>query len=166
MYTILDGTRTVLAESGLPMKYWADAVWTVVYIWNLLPNSRQSKAIPAELWTRQHQDISYLWPFGYTSYAHIPLDLSFSKLNPRSVKTALLGYFGYNRYKLLDKNTSTIFKSRDIIFKEEITHLVKQLTPTMLGKITNYEVLLIIINWFYSSIITNDSINITLYSLN
>jgi len=26
MYTILDGTRTVLAESGLPMKYWADAV--------------------------------------------------------------------------------------------------------------------------------------------
>jgi len=49
MHTILDGTRTALAESGLPVKYWADTVQIVVYIQNLLPNSRQPKATPAEL---------------------------------------------------------------------------------------------------------------------
>ena len=26
LQTILDGTRTVMAESGLPTKYWVDAV--------------------------------------------------------------------------------------------------------------------------------------------
>jgi len=49
MCTILDGTRIALAESRLPVKYWADAVQIVVYIQNLLPNSRQPKATPAEL---------------------------------------------------------------------------------------------------------------------
>ena len=39
-----------MAESGLPIKYWADAMQTVVYIWNLLSNFQQPKIIPAELW--------------------------------------------------------------------------------------------------------------------
>jgi len=52
------------------------------------------------------------------------LDLNQSKLNPRLVKTVLLGYFGHNGYKLLDKSTGAIFKSRDVIFEEGITHLV------------------------------------------
>ena len=121
----------MLAESELPAKYWADAVQTMVYVQNLLPNFRQPKTIPAELWTGQHQDILHLCPFGCTSYAYVPLDLNLSKLNPRSVKTALLGYFGYNRYKLLDKSTGAVFKSRDIIFEEEITHLAKQPTATI-----------------------------------
>jgi len=51
MRTILNSTRTALAESGLPVKYWADAVRTIVYTWNLLPNPRQPITIPAELWT-------------------------------------------------------------------------------------------------------------------
>jgi len=42
-----------------------------------------------------------------------------------SVKTALLVYFGHDGYKLLDKSTSAIFKSRDVIFKERITYLAK-----------------------------------------
>jgi len=98
-------TRTALAESGLPVKYWADAVQTIVYTQNLLPNPRQPIIILAELWTGRHQDISYLQSFGCTSYTHVPLDLNQSKLNPRSVKTALLGYFGHDEYKLLNKST-------------------------------------------------------------
>jgi len=54
-------------------------------------------------------------------------------LNPRLVKTVLLGYFGHNGYKLLDKSTGAIFKSRDVIFEEGITHLAKQSTPTVLS---------------------------------
>jgi len=47
------------------------------------------------------------------------------------VKTALLGYFRHDGYKLLDKTTGAVFKSRDIIFEEGTTHLAKQLTPTV-----------------------------------
>jgi len=131
IWTILDGTQMAMAESGLSAKYWANAVQTVVYIRNLLPNSQQPEIIPAELWFGWCQDVSHLWPFGCTSYAHIPLDLNLSKLNPRSVKTALLGYFGCDGYKLLDKSTGTVFKSQNVIFEERTTHLAKQLTPVV-----------------------------------
>jgi len=77
--------------------------------------------------------VSHLRPFGCTSYAYVSLDLNQSKSNPRSVKTTLLGYFGHDRYKLLDKSTGTVFKSRNVIFKEEITHLAKQSTLTVLS---------------------------------
>jgi len=60
MHTIFDGTRTALAKSGLLVKYWADAIQTMVYTRNLLPNPRQPKTIPAELWTGQCQDVSHL----------------------------------------------------------------------------------------------------------
>jgi len=38
MQTILDGAQTTMAESGLPLKYWADAVQTTVYIHNFVPS--------------------------------------------------------------------------------------------------------------------------------
>jgi len=47
--------------------------------------------------------ISHLRPFRTTVYAHIPLDLSLSKLMPRLVKVSLLGYFGQEGYKLLEQ---------------------------------------------------------------
>jgi len=93
LWTILDGARTAMAKSGLPTKYWTDTVQTMVYVWNLVPSSRQSHAIPAELWHGKQQDMSHLRPFGTTAYAHIPVDLNLSKLYLRSVKTVLLGYF-------------------------------------------------------------------------
>jgi len=111
MHTILDSTRSILAESGMPTKYWADAVHTVVYTQNYTPFSCQPKIILAEVWFGQRQNISHLRPFGATGYAHIPLDLNMSKLSPRSVKVSLLGYHGRNGYKLIDKSTGTIYKS-------------------------------------------------------
>ena len=60
---------------------------------------------------------------------HTPLDLNLSKLAPWSAKTVLLGYFGHNSYKLLDKTTGAMFKSRDVIFKEGTTYIAKQVLP-------------------------------------
>ena len=57
----------------------------------------------------------YLRLFGTTAYAHVPLDLNLLKLYLRFVKVLLLGYFGHNSYKLLEKNTSSVFKSHDVV---------------------------------------------------
>ena len=43
----------------------------------------------------------------------------------------MLGFYGQQGYQLLDKTTGTIFKSRDVIFKERTTHLVKKAVPNM-----------------------------------
>jgi len=129
MCTILDRACLAMAESGMVLKYWADAISTVVYVQNLIPSSQQPSTIPAELWFRQRQNVSHLHPFGATAYTHIPSDLNLSKLFPQSVKVALLGYFGHDSYKLLEKNTGAVFRSHDVIFEEGTTHYAKQPTP-------------------------------------
>jgi len=133
MQTILEAARSILAESGLPTKYWADAIQTVVYVKNFLPSPRQPNKIPAELWHGQRQDVSHLHPFGCMAYAHIPLDLNISKLQPRSVWVTLLGYNGRNGYKLLDRSTGAMFLSRDVIFEEGTTHLAQPSIPTVIA---------------------------------
>lgn len=122
MRTLLDTARTMLADSGLPQKFWADAVHTAVYIRNFIPNARTPNVIPAESWTQQRQDISHLRPFGSVAYAHIPTEVSPSKLSPRSVKLVLVGYYDRTGYKLLDRSTGAAFKSRDVIFEESQPH--------------------------------------------
>jgi len=56
---------------------------------------------------------------------------------PRSVKVSLLGYFGQEGYKLLDQKTGVVFKSRNIIFKEGITHLAEQTMYTSFSEDNN-----------------------------
>ena len=102
----------------------------MVYVWNLVPSSQRPHTIPAELWHGKRQDMSHLRPFSTTAYAHIPVDLNLSKLYLQSMKTALLGYFGRDRYKLLDRKTGSTFCSCDVIFKEGITHFTTQPTHT------------------------------------
>ena len=58
--TILNAVRSAMAESGMPLKYWANAVSTVVYTRNLIPSSRQPGTILVELWSGQRQNISHL----------------------------------------------------------------------------------------------------------
>ena len=129
MHTILDGAHSAMAESGIALKYWADAISTIVYVQNLILSSQQPGTIPAKLWFGQHQHISHLRPFGATACAHIPSDLSLSKLFPQLVKVALLSYFGNDSYKLLEKNTGAVFRSHNVIFEEGTTNYAKQPTP-------------------------------------
>ncbi|KAJ3552615.1 hypothetical protein NP233_g12840 [Leucocoprinus birnbaumii] len=132
--TILDGTHSIMAESGLPLKYWADTVQTVVYVWNFIPSSRRPKTVPAELWTGRRQDVSHLQPFGSTAYAHVPLDLGLSKLSPRSTRLTMIGYYGREGYKLLDRSTGAIHKSRDVIFEEGQIHIAQQPTRALFSE--------------------------------
>lgn len=122
MRTLLDVARTMLADAGLPPKYWADAVHTATYTRNFVPSSRDPKVIPAERWHKRFQDVSHLRPFGSTAYAHIPNEVSPSKLSPRSVKLTLIGYYDRTGYKLLDRATGAVHKSRDVVFEETRPH--------------------------------------------
>ena len=58
-----------------------------------------------------------------------PPGLKFVKISSLVCKTILLGYFGHNSYKLLDKTTGAMFKSRDVIFEEGTTYIAKQVLP-------------------------------------
>ncbi|KAF7770864.1 hypothetical protein Agabi119p4_6838 [Agaricus bisporus var. burnettii] len=122
MRTLLDMARTLLSDSSLPQKYWADSVQTAVYLHNFIPPTRLPDQIPAEKWFGRRQDVSHLRPFGSTCYAHVPVEASPDKLSPRSVKLTLIGFFDHTGYKLLDRSTGKAFRSRDVIFEESKPH--------------------------------------------
>ena len=49
MYTILDATQSIMAESGLPLKYWMDVIQAVIYVRNFISSIRQPKKILTKL---------------------------------------------------------------------------------------------------------------------
>jgi hypothetical protein len=122
MCTLLDMGRSMLADACLPQKYWADAVRTAAYIRNFIPPASDPTSIPAEHWSQKRQDVSHLRAFGCICYAHVPVEISPSKLAPRSVRLTLIGYFEHAGYKLLDKSTGKTSRSRDVVFDEQLPH--------------------------------------------
>ena len=54
MQIILNRVWYVMAESGMALKYWANAVQTIVYVQNFISSSQQPKTIPAEVWFGKH----------------------------------------------------------------------------------------------------------------
>lgn len=52
--------------------------------------------------------------------------MNISKLQPRSVKVILLGYYDHEDYKLLEWSTGAVFRSRDVIFEEGTTNFTIQ----------------------------------------
>jgi transposase InsO family protein len=100
--TIMDRVRTVLHDAGLPGTYWAEGAATIVYLKDFVPTTRHPGKTPHELWYRKKPDIAHLRPFGCTAYARVPEEVIGGKLNDRSIKCVLLGYFGRDGYRLLD----------------------------------------------------------------
>ncbi|GLB39961.1 putative reverse transcriptase (RNA-dependent DNA polymerase) [Lyophyllum shimeji] len=134
--TVLDRGRSMMIDSGLPAHYWGEAMATAVYLMDFIPSSRHPGKTPFELRTREKPDIAHLRPFGCVAYAKIPKEKGTSKLEPRSVKCVLIGYFGRGDYKLLDRSNGSIFRSRDVIFEEGSAHrtLSSSAGPTTEGE--------------------------------
>lgn len=116
--TTFDKTRSMLKDTALPLKYWADVATTAIYLQNFLPSSRHPTKTPYELFSGKRPDISHLRAFGCVAYMKILIKHTDGKLAPRSLKTNLIGYHGCGSYRLLDRSTGQFYKSRDIIFEE------------------------------------------------
>ena len=78
--SIMNKVRSMLSESGLDQKFWAEAASTSVYVNNRLPSSAIEFKIPEQMWTSALPDLSGLRRFGCIVYVHSDE----GKLNPRS----------------------------------------------------------------------------------
>jgi hypothetical protein len=92
--TIIQSVRTLLFDAGLPKSLWAEAASCAIYVQGFIPSSRHPGVVPLERWTGRKQDIAHLRPFGCVAYAQVPAELVASKLDPRSIKYILIGYYG------------------------------------------------------------------------
>lgn len=114
---ITERAMALLADSGLPPKWWAEAAATVNYLSNRVPQRNQD-VTPYELLHGVRPDVSHIRIFGCAAWVYTPHDIR-NKLQPRAERGILLGYAANQKgYRVLVKNKVKV--SRDVRFDETV----------------------------------------------
>ena len=90
--TLEDGFQTLLADSGLSMSFWGDAVLTIAYIQNRVPTSvLPMNMTPFEVMECSKPDLSHLWVWGCQCFVAVPPELR-DKGGPHRFEAIFVGY--------------------------------------------------------------------------
>ena len=96
----MESARAMMAQTGLPECYWAEAVATAAYLRNRTPKRPlREETTPYEKWYGRKLDLSHLRVFGSMAYAYIP------DANRKGKLSKLRNYI----------SSDIVFKQRDII---------------------------------------------------
>lgn len=113
--TLVEAARTMLIESKLPKRLWAEAVNTANYIQNRLIN-RVTGTIPYEKWFGKKPEMLDLHPFGCEVYVHIPKEKR-RKLDEKAEKKIFVGYDEESKgYRIYDYAIDNIVPERNVKF--------------------------------------------------
>ena len=116
--TLVESMRTMLADSRLPHRFWAEALSTAVYLRNRSPINALEGITPCEAWSGAKPDVSTLRIFGCSAYAHVP-KVERRKLDSKTRKCVFLGYGTDQKgYRLYDLQCMRIIHSRGVVFDE------------------------------------------------
>jgi hypothetical protein len=123
--TIVEKAKSMLIESGLNTKYWAEAVNTAVYLKNRSPTKALSKTTPKQAWSGG--DKVNLRVFGSRAFARIPKEKR-GKWDQNSRELIFVGYCEDSKaYRLVDpKDPRKIVKAMDVEFIEVSNHVTKK----------------------------------------
>ena len=70
--TLMEMTRCLLHEKGLPKKFWAEAAHTSVFLLNRLPTKALQQKTPFEAWYGYKPRLQNLKTFGCLCFCYIP----------------------------------------------------------------------------------------------
>ncbi|RDB14617.1 Retrovirus-related Pol polyprotein from transposon TNT 1-94 [Hypsizygus marmoreus] len=118
--TLEETALTLLADSGLPMSFWGDAVLTAQYLRNRLPTSTLPTTItPFEAMTKNKPDLSHLRVWGCQCFVLHPAETR-PKGSPKRFEAIFVGYEEDRiGWRVRDLNGKYSF-SRDIVFNENV----------------------------------------------
>jgi len=88
---LVESVRSMLADSELPRRFWAEAIATAVYLRNRSPTNSVRNKTPNEVWTEKKPNVSHLRIFGWDAFSHIPKDER-NKLDSKTKRSIFLGY--------------------------------------------------------------------------
>jgi hypothetical protein len=120
--TIEEGGQALLADSGLPMSFWLDAVLTRQYLVNRLPTSTLPSGVtPFELiMSGRKPDLSHLRVWGCDCYVAVPDELR-GKAGPKRFRAIFVGYEEHRvGWRVRDLSGKYSF-SNDVIFNESLS---------------------------------------------
>ena len=109
--TLVETMRSMLADSKLPPRIWAEALSTAIYLRNRSPTKSVNRMMPFEAWMGEKPNVAHLRTFGCAVYAHLPKDER-KKLNMKTRKCVLLGYgTEIKGYRLYDPEHASLSQS-------------------------------------------------------
>ncbi len=102
--TLVEAVRSMLADSKLPHRFWAEALSTASYFLNRSPTKTLGDETPFEAWFGKKPYVKHLKVFGCVAYSHLPKDQR-TKLESKAKKCI----FAAQRkgYRLYVVSTST-----------------------------------------------------------
>lgn len=118
-HTLLDMARCLLTQSGLPSKFWAEAINTANYIQNRCPSKSINGLTPYQLWTGNVPDVGYFREFGCHVFC-MNREPGRGKLDQRSKKRIFLGYSTESKgFRIWLPEENKVVISRDVKFIED-----------------------------------------------
>src|SRR5882762_11254423 len=101
--TMAEGVTAMLAESGLPLSFWGEALASFVHVSNCLPTaSIAMQTTPYQLWHGRKPDVAPFRVWGCLAYVHVQKDKRQS-LGSHMHKCVFIGYpSGYKGWKFYD----------------------------------------------------------------
>lgn len=115
---ILNVARALLFQSNVPLAYWSDYIYTVVFLINRTPSIILQNKTPYQLLMNKEPDYSFLKSFGCLCYVST-LSKDINKFSARADACVFLGYpAGYKGYKVLHLAYNSISITRNLVFHE------------------------------------------------
>ena len=116
---LTERARTLLAKSGLPKKFWVEAINTACHIQNRAMVRPILNKTPYELLKGKKPNVSYFKPFGVKYFVHNNYKENLDKFDVKSE----LGYFlGYSKnsksYTMFHDKNNCVEESSHILFEE------------------------------------------------
>ena len=118
--TLNDIIRTLLVQSSMPPKFWAEALHTATYLLNIRPSKVNPQTTPYFSLFLSHPNYSDVRVFGCLCFPN-SYSTSPNKLSPRSTPCVHLGFSDEHKgYRCLDLVSGRVHVSRHVTFAENI----------------------------------------------
>ncbi|CAL2241191.1 unnamed protein product [Prunus armeniaca] len=116
--TICEMARSMMTEKKIPVKFWAEAVGTAVYLQNRCYTTSITDKTPFQAFTGRKPGVKHLRVFGSICYSHIPSNLR-QKFDDKASKGIFMGYGSCDKgYRVYNLQTEKIILYRSVVFDE------------------------------------------------
>ena len=116
---MIDYARTLMMEKNVALKYWREAISTLVYTLNRVQIKKGTNATPFELWYGHSPNVKHFKVFGCKCY--IIKESRNIKFYGKSDEGIFLRYSTRSKaYKFLNVNTNKVMESANVNFDEHV----------------------------------------------
>ncbi|GBM13168.1 Retrovirus-related Pol polyprotein from transposon TNT 1-94 [Araneus ventricosus] len=133
-WSSMEAVRTMLQDSGLQPRFWAEALHAYVHTKNRCSHKLTEEKTPMEIWSRHKPSIRHCRTFGSLAYVYVPI-VNRNKLHPKAKIGILVGCAVNRRgYRVWLPKERKVVESIHVKIDE-----TKNGVKTLFGKVEHYD---------------------------